>query len=232
MRIIRAGEHIQHIPGYGMTVRESGVAVAAPPATGWWTVAGKTCVAAYQPKGAADIADSYVNLANPGTYNAAPGTAPTFAAATGWTFDAASSQYLVTGITPTTSYSVLIRLSSVSSADAWVFGSYTDTGHGIQPNSAPLSMPYTYYYQGAVASVEGVNRTAGVWGLVAGQGYFDGSADGAAMEVSGTPGEIYIADISGPFRRYFSGIVSAMVIYSDTLTAGEVATVSAAMAAL
>ena len=27
MRIIRAGEHIQHIPGYGISVRESGVAV-------------------------------------------------------------------------------------------------------------------------------------------------------------------------------------------------------------
>ena len=31
---------------------------------------------AYQPKGAASLAASYFNLANPGTYNAAPGTAP------------------------------------------------------------------------------------------------------------------------------------------------------------
>ena len=41
MRIIRAGEHIQHIPGYGISVRESGVAVAA---NKWWEVPGKTCV--------------------------------------------------------------------------------------------------------------------------------------------------------------------------------------------
>ena len=27
MRIIRAGEYIQHIPGYGISVRESGVAL-------------------------------------------------------------------------------------------------------------------------------------------------------------------------------------------------------------
>lgn len=32
MRIIRAGEHIQHIPGYGISVRESGVAAVS----NWW----------------------------------------------------------------------------------------------------------------------------------------------------------------------------------------------------
>ena len=33
IRVIRAGEHIQNIPGWGMTVRESGVAVVA---ANWW----------------------------------------------------------------------------------------------------------------------------------------------------------------------------------------------------
>jgi hypothetical protein len=54
-------------------------------ATPWWYVAGQTCVAAYQPIGAPSLAASYVILANPGTYDAAPGVAPTFDAATGWT---------------------------------------------------------------------------------------------------------------------------------------------------
>lgn len=68
-------------------------------AADWWVVPGKTCVAAYQPIGAASLAASYVNLANPGTYDAAPGVAPTWASATGWTFNG-STQYLTTGITP------------------------------------------------------------------------------------------------------------------------------------
>ena len=45
-------------------------------ALSWWVVAGKTCVAAYEPLGAASLAASYVNLANPGTYDATPGTTP------------------------------------------------------------------------------------------------------------------------------------------------------------
>ena len=56
-----------------------------------WYLAGgisaANCLAAYQPKGAASLAASYSNLANPGTYNAAPGVAPTFDASTGWTFN-------------------------------------------------------------------------------------------------------------------------------------------------
>lgn len=67
-------------------------------AAGWWQVAGQTCAAAYQPIGAASLAASYVNLANPGTYNAAPGVAPTLAAG-GWSFDGLT-QYLTTGIVP------------------------------------------------------------------------------------------------------------------------------------
>ena len=73
IRAIRAGEHVQHIPGWGMTVRESGVAVAT---SNWWVVAGRTCVVAYQPKGAATYAASLVNLANPGTYDAVEVDAP------------------------------------------------------------------------------------------------------------------------------------------------------------
>ncbi len=67
-------------------------------AAAWWLSGGisaANCIAAYQPKGAADLAASYVNLANPGTYNAAPGVAPTWAAADGWTFG--GTNYLLCG---------------------------------------------------------------------------------------------------------------------------------------
>lgn len=46
---------------------------ASPPAAAPWYLAGgaPTPIAVYQPKGAASLAASYVNLANPGTYDAA-----------------------------------------------------------------------------------------------------------------------------------------------------------------
>lgn len=50
----------------------------------WFTApSGATCVAAYDAIGAASLADSYVNEANPGTFDAAPGVAPTWAYGTG-----------------------------------------------------------------------------------------------------------------------------------------------------
>jgi len=58
-------------------------------------------LAAYDAYSAASYAASKVNLLNSGTYDLADGVAyPTWAAGTGWTFAAANSQYLATGIIP------------------------------------------------------------------------------------------------------------------------------------
>ena len=86
--------------------------------TSWWLAGGisaENCVAAYQAKGAADYAASLVNLANPGTYNAANGNSPTFNTAIGWTFDGVND-YLVTGIVPASdqSWSAIVRLTGLN----------------------------------------------------------------------------------------------------------------------
>jgi hypothetical protein len=78
----------------------------------WWLAGGihpSQVVAAYQPKGAVDLAASYVNLANPGTYDAIPIAAPTLSD-NGWlgSGDAA----LNTGIVPGTRVTIIIRLMS------------------------------------------------------------------------------------------------------------------------
>lgn len=89
--------------------------------TPWYLAGGITaaqCMAAYQPKGAASLAASYTNLANVGTYTAAPGTAPAFATATGWTFNGATNnRYLETGIPSNQSpVSCIVRLTPTSFA--------------------------------------------------------------------------------------------------------------------
>jgi hypothetical protein len=69
-------------------------------AVDWWQSGGissANALAVFQPVGAASLAASYTNLANPGTNDAAPGTEPTFDPSYGWALAAASSQYLVVG---------------------------------------------------------------------------------------------------------------------------------------
>ncbi len=81
----------------------------------WWLAGGipqSACVAAYQPKGAASYAASLVNLANPGTYNAAAGNAPDWDASNGWMFVKANSNYLKTNINPVDGWSVTVRYSN------------------------------------------------------------------------------------------------------------------------
>jgi len=79
----------------------------------WWLVAGISAsqvVAAYQPKGAVDLAASYVNLANPGTYDAQVGVAPTLESS-GWVFNG-TTQYLLGP--PSSNAGFAVRFSDVS----------------------------------------------------------------------------------------------------------------------
>jgi len=88
---------------------------------GWWDLNGtiKSCVAAYQPVGAADYAASKVNLLNPGTYNLSDGVAyPDWASATGWTFEKDKSEYLDTGITIVGGYTIIVRIRK---CDSWFY---------------------------------------------------------------------------------------------------------------
>jgi len=83
----------------------------------WWLAGGidaANCIAAYQPKGAADYATSKVNLANSGTYDAYEGTAPDWDAVNGWDFVAYDDlKHLWTGIIPENdqTWSMIVRFS-------------------------------------------------------------------------------------------------------------------------
>lgn len=78
----------------------------------------------------------------------------------------------------------------------------------------------------------------GVVGFAGPQPYRNGAADGAALPSDGAGGfgQIYIGaanDNSGALvALYCIATIQAVAIYNATLTAGQVATVSAAMAAL
>jgi len=80
---------------------------------GWWLaggIAAANCIAAYQPKGAADYAASKVNLTGNATYDATEVVAPGWSSDSGWEFDNTSEGFDIglTGLSPL-STSVIIR---------------------------------------------------------------------------------------------------------------------------
>lgn len=208
-------------------------------ATGaWYVVSGKTCVAAYQPKGAASLAASYVNLANPGTNDAAPGTAPTLGA-DGWAFVTASSQYLDTGVIPANGYTMIVRCSNWldTGGTQWMCGvdSASDAKFYLCPE---FTTAQRIYGSGQFVLTAGPALGSPCVMAIAGQQpYYDGVADGSTVGAWGAAQtrSIFIGadqQNGGGAGFYWTGHIQAMAIYSGTLTAGEISALTTRMNAL
>ena len=88
-------------------VRGRGSTAGAAWGSNWWEAPGQTCVAAHRAKGAANYAASLVNLATPGVSNAISGwSGVTFNAALGWVAPGGQDCVFVGGV-PGTLYSSL-----------------------------------------------------------------------------------------------------------------------------
>lgn len=216
-----------------------GPGLAASAAASWWLAGGATgAVAVYQPKGAASLAASYVNLANPGTYDAAPGVAPTWDATNGWTFNG-STQYLATGTlqATSTSWSAAFRFSNVTIplvGDRSFFGAYTNTTTAFLLQHLGGSSTLTHYAN-TRRDHSTQAATSGVY-FIAGQALYVNGADTSQNSTAGTAParEIYIGALNliGSVSQHASVTFQAIAFYNTTLTAPQVAAVSSAMAAL
>lgn len=222
--VLRPGQKVYQIPGYGMTMRETGVAVAA--SAGWWEVSGKTCLAAYQPKGAASYAASKVNLANPGTYDCTEGDAPSWASATGWTFS--GSNILSTGITvASTDWTIAVHMNVTgqgggSAGRAWVAGSCF---------LIPAYMSVRWYRwtdsQQPAGNMSGISNA-----IVAGaDAYYQGVHDADFASSGAIAALLYLGNRTEQDRA-LGGSILSVATYSDTLTPDESAALVTAMAAL
>lgn len=202
----------------------------------WYTSpSGVTCVASYDFVGASSLADSYTNEANPGTFNCAPGVAPTWAYGTGLTFNG-STQYLTTGIVPadTETWSMLVRYTGASSATTYMIGSGAGAiGFYIIPRWTDNKV---YYGNGASAGL-GVTPglASGVLGFAGQAAYRNGAAESGTVPAgAGTFPSIFIGarQLTSSPAGYWSGNIQAVAIYSGTLSASDVATITTAMNAL
>ena len=231
-------------PGQRLIYLDPAIRVSSPPlvapAANWWepTTGSFTVVVAYQPKGAASLAESYSNLANPGTFDAAPGVAPTWDAVSGWIYNG-TTQYLTTGIVPVNNqqWTMLIQFSNTT-----VVGSFDTVGGVAQGAGGPwiLIQPYrnntdVRYGNGGLLAV-GPVLSAGNVGISGAKGYRNGTADAGTVGVAaGTfTHALYIACLNnfGTASSFFKGNIQAVAIYSTTLDPTQVAEISTAMSLL
>lgn len=216
--VLRPGQRVVHLPGIGVSASRRAVSVAA---ASWWLAGGAPApVAAYQPKGAASLATSYVNLVNPGTYDAAPGTAPTHDTATGWTF--VSGQYLTTGIVVGTArdWAMLVRFSNVTLVANSVFAGAIMIASGYPRFTLGLEgagSPRLYGNGGYLGT--GTQAAAAVMAMAATKGYWNGSQESGS--ISSVSGDISIGIDIGRRRRsdnkhdmHFAGSIQAVAVWS------------------
>ena len=206
-------------------------------ASSWWLSGGITpanCIAAYQAKGAADYAGSKVNLANPSTYDAVDGAAyPTWDITNGWKFVNPSSQYLTTGgIQPAgdQTWSMIARYSNLTTP-SWAGLVQTDGG-GICLNMVVWSNAGSYriYVTGNKLVNSASKDAAGIIALAGRQGYFDGLAEVALIDVgSCITGNLQFCKEGG---NYISVYIQAFAIYNIVLDATQIGLLTTAMAAL
>jgi hypothetical protein len=228
-----------HIIGAG--VQAHGGMWPSAASSNWWEAGGATgAVAVYQPKGAASYAASLVNLANPGTYNAVEGTAPTWDAGTGWTFDGSTQHLLISALVfPTTqTWTWLVRYQDWGTGTyngVWGFYFGSDGTREIGLNRAGVATETRFSNHGNYTHSQ---VASGVVGAAGGTAYVNGASVRSITDKSGYPPLGGDAPIGA--RRYADGRilghsnvkVYAFAIYNNTLDATKVAAVSAAMAAL
>ncbi len=162
-----------------------GRSVRRAEAGGWWDLNGTItgCIGAWQGKGAASAAASYVNLAQPGTYNLSNGaTYPTWDASYGWSFS--TTKLLLTGINidgSNKAYSCIVRFSDLSGSEditaVSIFGSFSNAlnSFGIRRTFSTGNMQWNSsgYFQSTETWVK-----SGVAAIGKANPYLDGTDKG------------------------------------------------------
>lgn len=207
--------------------------------TSWWLAGGispANAVVAYAAKGAASQAASYTNLANPGTYDAQVGVAPSWASGTGWTFNG-TTQYLRVLLLPQSGWSMIVRFSGFSGSGIAVGGQDTLTNTArfyLSPYLGALgAQVYGYgnsFYSG------GALLASGTMAITAALAYRNGAyiGTGGGTYTNGNAVNVAIGGrwTGSAVDNLSSVSIQALAIYNATVTSGQIAALHTAMLAL
>lgn len=200
----------------------------------WWLAGGiprDACVAAYQPIGAASLAASYINLADPGTYTCSVNyTAPTLSSTNGWVFSGQGNLSTTIIWINSQKWSALMRFNGAANSSQYMFGYWSGSAaiFGINPYTSTS----TSYYNGGTLTIATGGISEGVLGIAGNSAYRNGIREtGNIGSPSGTnTNPIIIAGGYFDNKRVIN--IQAFVVYNSTLTADQVVSLTNAMNAL
>ena len=203
----------------------------AKPAGGWWDLNGTitSCVAAYQPKGAASYAASLTDLSG-NSNDATNGTVyPTWDSTNGWKGNKTAKAYLDTGITvpEDQDISIIIRVSNLTDGIVMAAGLYPK-GYGMVQLSVTNIRWLCWSYVNTTGAIDG----SGTLAMIGRYGYTNGVATGYGN--GGTyPAGISIKILGEDGSSFCSNAyVQAAAIYKPKLTVQNIEDLHTAMAAL
>jgi hypothetical protein len=221
-------------PAFGTEVIVAGNVVSAD----WWDPAGAgLCIwAAYQPKGAVNLAASYNDLSGNGN-NCGPGVAPTWDAVNGWRFNGVN-QWLDTLFQPQNdqSQSMIIQYTNLVFGGAHHCLSGCNQVDRFKIDTAIWGINTHRYANGGFIHIGVASPVNGNYCVAGNQGYLNGGPDGGLIGVYGAPlpRNVYIGATNnwgGP-AQFCQVYIQAYALYDCTLTAPQVLAVATAMAAL
>jgi len=215
------------------------VTVAAPKpterVTDWWKVPGKKCVAAYQAVGAGSFQDSLANLAIPGANDLRlVGAPPAWSAGRGWTFGGSAATYFKSGIIPRPGYSIAACVAAA--VNGMPLGADGPADHDMFVEVVPGAT--WWRYGGGKSRCSRSDFRNGVLTLAGPAAYRDGRTVIKDVRGQWTPAPGKTAFFVGARNKQgkavnpFSGHILAVAVYSDTLTAEDVAALTARMNAM
>jgi len=197
----------------------------------WWEVGGKTCLAAYQAKGASSQSDAISNLANPGTYDLS-----LILGTVGWSqslgFLFTNSGAYTTGLNASSVGTVIVSvLCDISAIHQSVLGA-NDTTSGKLMRIRYDNNTNLYLYNGGTSNYN-TPRPAdidGVWCMAEEKMYLDGSYIGASSGGLKADYPIYLGAYNYNNTSTFqamNGSIAAVAFYVEELTPTDVTNLTA-----
>jgi hypothetical protein len=183
-------------------------------------IAAVNCIAAYQFKGAVNLAASYINLVNPGTYNCSKVTDdPAFNILTGLTF--VENTQLLSAAPVAGTWTTICRYSGASRGV--LFGNGNNI-YAIFPNFSGS----TYYYN-ANEITKAPGLASAVLAIANTHGYRNGVEDTAALNAATAAGQLVIGANTTGAQYWTDSVIQALATYDTELTPTQIAVLTTAI---
>ena len=206
------------------------VSSAAPE---WWEVDGYTTLLAYKAVGVATLAESKINLANPGTNDLTDGdVAPPTMVAGGWSFTAGSTQALHMTVSPAFATTTLLIHCANDPLGISAIGGQADTTNSLYLRQLSGKLRW---YNGALGNISSTFDGPAVTGWAGLNLYKDGADIGdihPAIGFGGIYPYIGAYNSNGTENQYYTGIIGSLILIDGVLTQPLVAALSTTMAEL